>query len=271
MQRQSFSQFVLFVASGFAVAAFGVAPASAGAWTPEQGRGEIIVTTFFEQASVAYNQAGRITPTSLYRSGQATAFVAYGVTDWLTAIIRPGVQSSSLGAPDNQNYTGLGDSEIAAQTRVWRDDSTVISVLAGLRAPTTGGATNGWLQGPDRPQYDFRLLLGHNLTLAGFEGFVDFSAGYRFVGWAAPDEGHFDSSFGLYAMPDLLVLVQSFNTMSGASSSPNTPQWAQAKAQFSLVYRLSDEWRVQGGGFVTLAGQNAYRENGLLLALWRKF
>jgi hypothetical protein len=271
MQRQSLSRLVFFVASGFAVAAFGVGPASAGAWTPEQGHGEIIVTTFFEQASVAYNQSGRITPTSLYRSGQATAFVAYGVTDWLAAIIRPGVQSSSLGSPANQNYTGLGDSEIAAQARVWRDDSTVISVLAGVRAPTTGGATNSWLQGPNRPEYDLRLLLGHNLTLAGLSGFLDFSAGYRFVGGTAPNEGHFDASFGLYATPDLLVLAQSFNTISGASGSPSTPQWAQAKAQFSLVYRLSGEWRVQGGGFVTLAGQSAYRENGLLLALWRNF
>jgi hypothetical protein len=271
MQRQSFSQFVFFVASGFAVAAFGVSPGLAGAWTPEQGHGEVIVTTFFEQASVAYNQAGQITPTSLYRSGQATAYVAYGVTDWLAAIIRPGVQSSSLDAPASQNFTGLGDSEIAAQARVWRDDSTVISALAGVRAPTTGGATNSWLQGPNRPEYDLRLLLGHNLTLAGLSGFVDFSAGYRFVGGTAPNEGHFDASFGLYATPDLLVLAQSFNTITGASVSPNTPQWAQAKAPLSLVYRLSGEWRVQGGGFVTLAGQNAYRENGLLLALWRKF
>jgi hypothetical protein len=271
MQRQGFSQHILSVASGLAVAAFGVAPASAGAWTPEQGQGEIIVTTFFEQASAAYNQAGQITPTSLYRSGQATAYVAYGVTDWLAAIVRPGVQSSSLGAPANQNYTGLGDSEIAAQARVWRDDSTVISVLAGVRAPTTGGATNSWLQSPNRPEYDLRLLLGHNLTLAGLSGFVDFSAGYRFVGGTAPNEGHFDATFGLYATPDLLVLAQSFNTISGASGNPGAPQWAQAKAQLSLVYRLSAEWRVQGGGFVTLAGQNAYRENGVLLAVWRKF
>lgn len=67
------------------------------------------------------------------------------------------------------------------------------------------------------------------------------------------------------------MLAQSFNTISGPSSTIANPQLAQAKAQLSLVYRLNADWRVQGGGFVTLAGQNAYRENGLLLALWRQF
>ena len=43
--------------------------------------------------------------------------------------------------------------------------------------------------------------------------------------------------------------------MSGAIDFvAHNPQWALAKAQFSLVYRLNAEWRVQGGGFVTLAG-----------------
>ena len=270
MQRSLFSRFLFPVAAAL-MTAFRAASASAGAWTPDAGHGEVIVTTFFEQASVAYNQAGEFTPTPLYRSAQATAYVAYGVTDWLAAIVRPGVQSSSLGAPAHQSYTGLGDSEIAAQARLWRDESTVISVLAGVRAPTTGGATNSGLQGPNQPGYDVRLLLGHNLDLDGRSGFVDFSAGYRLVGGAAPNEGHFDATLGLYVTPELLVLAQSFNTISGASSTPNNPQWAQAKAQLSLVYRLNAEWRVQGGGFVTLAGQNAYRENGLLLALWRQF
>jgi hypothetical protein len=271
MPRTGLSSVGSRVATGFGLAAVAAGSALAGAWTPDQGHGEAIVTTFFEQASQSYDQAGRLIPTPLYRSAQGTAYVAYGVTDWLAAIVRPGVQSSSLGPPANQSYTGLGDSEVAAQARLWRDDATVISVLAGARAPTTGGATNRSLAGPNQPEYDARLMLGHNLEIGGLSGFADFSAGYRLAGGTAPNEGHFDATLGLYATPRLLVLAQSFNAISGASNNPNTPQWAQAKAQFSLVYRLSEEWRMQGGGFFTLAGENAYRENGLLLALWRKF
>ncbi len=270
MRRRHFRR-IVFAASLPLASSLASSPARAGAWTPDQGHGEIIVTTFFEQAGVAYDQIGRFTPTPFYRSAQATAYVAYGVTDWLAAIVLPSVQSSSLGAPENQRYTGLGDSEIAVQARVWRDDSTVISVLAGVRAATSGGATNSWLQGPNQPEYDFQLLLGHNVSLRDFSGFLDFAAGYRLVGGSTPNEGHFDATFGLYATPELLVLAQSFNTISAASSNPQTPQWAQAKAQLSLVYQFSAGWRAQASGYVTLAGLNAYRENGLLLGLWRKF
>jgi hypothetical protein len=82
----------------------------AGAWTPDPGHGEVIVTTLFDQADVAFNQAGHFTPTQLY--------VDVGVTDGLAALIKPTVQSSTLGAPENQRYTGLGDSEIGAQARL---------------------------------------------------------------------------------------------------------------------------------------------------------
>jgi hypothetical protein len=270
MRRRHFRR-LLFASALFLPFGLAGSSARAGAWTPDQGHGEIIVATFFEQADVAYDQSGRFTPTPLYRSAQASPYAVYGVTDWLAAIVRPGVQSSSLGPPQNQRYTGLGDSEIDAQARVWRDDSTVISVLAGVRAPTSGAATNSWLQGPNQPEYDFRILLGHNVSLRGFSGFLDFAAGYRLVGGCAPNEGHFEATLGFYLTPQLLVLAQSFNTISAASSNPQTPQWAQAKAQLSLVYQFSAEWRAQAGGYFTWAGLNAYRENGLLLGLWRKF
>ncbi len=85
---------VLLAAPAF----FWAAPACAGAWTPDEGHGEVIATTFVDQASQAFDSYGKFTPTPLYRSAQANVYVAYGVTDWLTAIVRPGVQSSSLGA-----------------------------------------------------------------------------------------------------------------------------------------------------------------------------
>jgi hypothetical protein len=90
----------------------------AGAWTPDPGHGEVIVTTLFDQADVAFNQAGHFTPTQLYRTLQLGAYVDVGVTDGLAALIKPTVQSSTLGAPENQRYTGLGDSEIGAQARL---------------------------------------------------------------------------------------------------------------------------------------------------------
>ncbi|WP_294534809.1 hypothetical protein [uncultured Rhodoblastus sp.] len=247
------------------------APAFGGAWNPEGGHGEIIVTTVFDQANTSFDQAGRFTPTPLYRSLQAQVFVAYGVTDWLAALLKPSLQSSTLGPPDNQRFNGLGDSEIGAQARLWRDDSTALAVQASVRAPASGGATNSWLAGTRQPEYDFRLLLGKNLGVGALPGFVDLQAGVRLCAGPAPNQGRFDLTFGLYATPRLLLLAQSFNILSATSTNPDYPQWAQSKLQLSLVYSLDGDWRAQAGAYTTLAGQNAYRENGVLVALWRRF
>ena len=248
-----------------------VAPARAGAWNPEAGHGEVIVTTLFDQANVSFDQVGRFTPTPLYRSLQAQVFVDYGVTDWLAVVIKPSVQSSSLGSPDNQRFTGLGDSEIGAQARLWRDDSTVLAFQSSVRAPTNGGATNSWLAGTRQPEYDFRLLLGKNIAVGALPGFIDAQVGYRLCAGPAPDEERFDLTLGLYATQRLLLLAQSFNIVSSPSDIVNYPQWAQSKAQLSLVYSLNEYWRTQFGAYTTLAGKNAYRENGILVALWRRF
>ncbi len=248
-----------------------VAPAKAGAWNPEAGHGEIIVTTMFDQADLGFDQVGRFTSTPLYRSLQAQVFVDYGVTDWLAALIKPSVLGSSLGPPDNQRFTGLGDSEIGAQARLWRDDSTVLAFQSSVRAPTNGGATNSWLAGTRQPEYDFRLLLGKNVAVGALPGFIDAQAGYRLCAGPAPDEARVDLTVGLYATPRLLMLAQSFNIVSSPSNNANYPQWAQSKAQFSLVYSLNEDWRTQLGAFTTLAGKSAYRENGVLVAFWRRF
>ncbi len=257
-------------APGFAI------PAEAGAWTPDAGHGEIIVTTLFDQANTAFDQAGRFTPTPHYQSLQATAFIDYGVTDWLAALIKPSVQASSLGAPLNQRFTGLGDSEIGAQARLWRDNTTVVSASAEALLPTSAGAGssgsgNSWLPGDNHAGYDFRLLLGKNVAVGALPGFVEVEGAYRLRGGPAPDEAHADLTFGLYATPRLMLLAQSFNVASGPSNGPVFPHWAQSKLQLSFVYRLDAAWRTQVGGFAALAGDNAWRENGVLVALWRQF
>ncbi len=258
--------------AGVAVAVPGlVSPVCAAAWTPEEGHGEIIVTTLFDEANVAFDQAGRFTPTSRYRSLQASAYVDYGVTNWLAALVKPSLQSSSLGAPDNQRFTGLGDSEIGAQARLWRDDSTVVSAAVQARLPTSSGAANSWLPGNDRADFDFRLLLGKTVAVGALPAFIELQAATRLRGGPAPDEARADLTIGLYATPRLMLLAQSFNIVSGPSRQPDYPRWSQSKAQLSLVYSLDSDWRAQVGAFATLAGTSAYRENGALVALWRRF
>lgn len=193
------------------------------------------------------------------------------MTEGVAALIKPALQSSTLGVPENQRYTGLGDSEIGAQARLWRDELSVLAMQADVRAPSTAGATNNWLAGSKAADFDLRLLLGKNIAVGPFAAFVDLSGGFRFCGGPAPNEAHADLTLGFYMTPGLMLLAQSFNIQSAPSNNTAYPQWAQSKAQFSLVTSLNDDWRAQFGGFTTVAGQNAYREMGALLAVWRRF
>jgi len=247
------------------------AAARAGAWTDPAGQGEVIVTTFFEKASQSYDQAGRLVPTPLYVNRQASALIDYGVADWLMLIAKPTWQVANLGSPVNQHYNGLGDSEIGAQARVWAQDSTVFSVQADLRLPNFSGSSFAWLRDADHMDFEGRALLGQGFDLEGLPGFVDAQAAYRLRGGPAPNEWRGDLTLGLYVRPDIMLMLQSFNIVSAASHDPCYPHWAQSKLQASLVYQFSRAWRVQLGGFTTVAGRDAPLENGLLLALWRQF
>ncbi|MBB4197738.1 hypothetical protein CCR94_07890 [Rhodoblastus sphagnicola] len=246
-------------------------PAEAGAWTPEAGHGEVIVTTLFDQSNTGFDQAGRFAPTPKYRSYLASVYLDYGLADWLAATIKPSLQSSTLGAPANQKFTGFGDSEIGVRGRVWKSDEAVISVQALAQLPSTAGAANPSLGGSKNADFDLRLLGGKNIAIGALPGFVDVSFGFRARGGKAPNEGRADLSLGVYLWPELMLLAQNFNVVSAPSNDPSHPRWAQAKGELSLVYSLNAEWRAQVGGFATLAGVNAYREYGAVLALWRRF
>jgi hypothetical protein len=247
------------------------APARAGAWTPEAGHGEIIVTTLFDQSNAGFDQAGRFAPAPRYRSWQTSIYLDYGLADWLAATVKPSLQNSSLGPPENEKFTGFGDSELSARGRVWKTDESVISIEAGARLPTTAGPENASLRGSKNADFDLRLLGGKNIVLLALPGFIDLSLGYRARGGKAPNEGRADLSLGVYLTPDLMLLAQNFNILSASSNDPANPRWAQAKAQLSLVHAFNPDWRAQIGGFATLAGMNAYREYGALLAVWRRF
>ena len=68
------------------------APAAlAGAWTLPQGEGQLIATGTFTTGDRAYDARGRLVPVADYRKFELTAYMQYGVFDWLTAIAAPGL------------------------------------------------------------------------------------------------------------------------------------------------------------------------------------
>ncbi len=97
-----------------APACFWAAPVWAGAWTPDQGHGEVIVTTFVDQASQAFDQRREIDPDAALpqRAGQCLCRLwRHGLADGDRAAGRAKLIAWSPGKPA---LHGLGDSETAA-------------------------------------------------------------------------------------------------------------------------------------------------------------
>ncbi len=71
-------------------------------------------------------------------------------------------------------------------------------------------------------------------------------------------------------MPDTLVMVQSFNIVSGGDAIAPYTYYRTHKFELSVVEKLTDVWSLQSGAFISPGGQNALDERGFSFALWAK-
>jgi len=262
------------IVNRWATTAFAIAimsgQALAGAWTEDAGHGQIIATGSFSNGDRLFDAQGKLIPVADYRKFDVPVLIEYGVTDWLTLIAAPSLLATSVGAPANEQRTGLGVTEIGGRVRVWRNQTSVFSVQAVARVPAMQGALPPG--DPDRSfQTDLRALYGHAFEIGGLNGFVNAELAYRVSAGVARDEIRMDVTLGIRPAEDWLVLLQSFNRISASQWDPAARRLAQSKLAASLVYTITPKWSVQFGGFTTVAGTNTLHESGLLAGLWRRF
>lgn len=257
----------LFAAAlGFFGAGFEAAWGSA--WLMPPGDGQLITYSAFSESTRAFDANGKLIPVPDYRKFELGTYLEYGVTDWLTVVAAPAYDRVSTPTP-GQSYNGLGESEIAGRVRLYRSDTTVVSFEAGFRTPGPSFESQGPFEVRRAASFDLRGLLGHNFVVAGIEGFIDIEAGYRFYTRNQPGEFRLDLTGGLRPLPRLLVLMQSFTSLSyGTSQFPHV-SWT--KLQPSLVYDIAAQWSLQLGAFLTVAGINAGREIGPIVGVWYRF
>jgi protein XagA len=164
------------------------------------------------------------------------------VTDWLTLSASPAYDRVRT-PPPGQSYTGLGESEVAARVGLYHSDTAVLSVQAGLRSPDASFDSLGSLEVRRAASLDVRGTAGRNCVVAGIAGFVEAQAGYRFYAQNQPGEWRIDLTAGLRPVPRLLVMLQSFTSISNGTSQFGHVSWT--KLQPSFVYDIAQQWSVQ--------------------------
>ncbi len=246
-------------------------PALAGAWTLPEGDGQIIVSlshSFADERFSAIGEEGRATE---FEKTEVRAFVEYGLKDWLTLHAQPEWRHKSTGSAFGETVRGLGRLDFGARVRVWRNDVSVISVQGVARMPGTSNRLAPANGGDTDWELDGRLLYGKGYTILGRNAFTDTQLGYRVRFGDPADEVRLDMTAGIDVTPEILALLQSFNSMSVGKATGGFLSTREHKVSASLVYRIDEDWAVQAGVQGTLSGQNTLKERGFTLGIWRSF
>lgn len=247
-------------------------PAWSGAFLQPDGKGQIIVTGTFSAATTAFDEDGKVAPAHARLKLELDALVEYGLNGWMTLFAKPSVMAGGVYSPVPAYANGAGQTEMGARLRLLAtsDGAGVISLQSALRFPGQRDSSNP-AKGETDLQADLRLLGGYGFSYRGWSGFGDAQVGYRARLGDAADEMHLDLTIGLRPRPRVLLMMQSFNTMSLGSGRNGYPDTRYHKLQTSVVYDLTEAWSVQFGAIATIGGKNALEESGVLAGVWRRF
>jgi hypothetical protein len=244
----------------------GIIPAAAGAWTEDVDQGQFIATVTGAAADRGFDAAGTAQPSPSHRLLLQT-YTAYGWREGITVFATTESVYARVGA-----VTAFDNGvDAGARLRLWYGDSDIVS--AEVSARTAGAYNYSVSNGGDHASSALgaRLLYGHGFALDGMNGFVDVQLGQRWITAPRPSEAGLDLTAGLWLDPDWMAMIQSFNLMSEGRPRAPYVSFRQHKIELSAVWRLSQAWSVQAGGFFSPRGRNALNEQGLLLAAWTRF
>lgn len=238
-------------------------PALAGAWPLAPDETQVIFKYERFESDRAWDRDGTLVDFPGRTDAWASAFVERGLTDRLTFQGRVGWTE---GRDLFVDYQGRGPVEAGLRYAVRRDPRSPISVYLGVVSP--GEGRNAGYAAPDAGDGDLeaRLLWGRSATLFGRDVFVETQAGYL---WRSglPDEARFDGTLGVRAAPGWTLMAQ---TYSGRALGDGVgAEWLTGEV--SVVRDLGSRFRLQAGWRQSIAGREAPRGGGPVLALWARF
>lgn len=253
--------------------------AAAGAWTLPAGEGLAILGAEGKVATEAFTASGRLRPRSNFTKAELSAYFEYGLVDRLTVMVAPRFEHIDIAPPFPATRTGFSHTEIGARWNVARFDpsaaglwqGSVFSLQATARLPGAVEDDDPLAGAAALPEYDARILSGVAFAVAGWTGFLDLASGFRLRDGPPPSEARLDLTLGLRPRPDVTLMAQAFLVETVEPGTRLYPAGGYLRAQFSTVVDLGPRWAVQFGGNTVIAGRNALREQGLLVAVWHRF
>ena len=199
----------------------------------------------------------------------AQTYVEYGLTNELTIFGQTALERYALSPPTQNVYTGLDYSDIGLRAKLWSTGEWVFSGEATAFIPGAKDGAEPAQAGDTGGAGEARLLAGTNFVVGSMPAFFDGQFGYRLRTGGPPDEWHADLTLGLKPAPGVLVMIQDYTTVSGASTNAEFPAWRTSVVEASLVLPLDARWSVQLGLFMSVWAVKTNTQRGVALSVWR--
>ncbi|MXO66066.1 transporter [Altericroceibacterium endophyticum] len=231
---------------------------------------QIIASFYYSDSKKGFDADGNSVDIADYHKRELYLLAEVKATEELTLILAPSFRDVSADGSDNDT-TGLGYTEVGARYRVLDQDGWSLAFQGTVRIP--GEERDDFVAQlvSTATEYDMRLRLIHGFAVGEDSGFFDVQAGYRLLDGALANEFHLDLTAGYRPVPDILLLAQTFSTVSDGSSDISGGKYRYHNLQISAVKDLSESVSLQAGVTGTLAGENALRERGFFGGLWVRF
>jgi len=241
--------------------------ASAGAWTLQAHHWQIISSMNYARALDGYDGAGSAKAPIRFVKLNSRDLVEYGWNDKLTLFTAVEyARAESIWADEQPLFAHALSVEAGARYRVW-DRFGVFSVQASYRNSAAFDLPNS--RSLDTASIaELRLLYGTNFTLLGRNGFADVELAERYVTHPRPNETLLDLTGGIRFGDRTMLMLQSFNVVSGGDADPPDTYFRTHKIELSVVEKLWGRYSAQVGVFIAPAGQNSLVEQGITLGMW---
>lgn len=238
----------------------------------EEGEGRVIITGIYSVSDKGFDGDGNVIDIDDYRQGQIYFNGEYGLTDDLTLLFTPSLRTIEIENQPERDETGFQFLDFGARYRVGQIGyNTHISLQGRVRIPVDTYRDDLAQVSIDGTGVDLRGQVAHSFNIAGNDAFVIADAGYNFRSDDPPNEFKADFIAGYRPVPRFLILANLYNTWSDGRGSNGFPSYRYHNLHLTGVYDINDTWSIQAGGLLTLDGENALRERGLILGAWVRF
>lgn len=241
-----------------AAAVLPAASAQAGAWTLDEGHGQIFVTSTSGFGDGLFDADGARTLRPAFTKTELLAYAEYGWTPWLTVVAKAGGFAWLEDGADTPTFE-LSPTGAGARVRLLAGESWSLSAeaLAGMLGALEGAPTD---PARDGVEGELRLSAGIGGTIWNRAVYADVQTGWRVLFDGGTNEALADVVAGAELWGPLALTLESRNRIRLSADGPDA--FREFKASAGLSYQMNARMRLTAGWQQTLGGANALDESG---------